>query len=129
MVTAELRDVNHFTGKVPGMQQPIVAWSQLNLEMSIISQGGPRNATANQIRAYTANSSMVTAELRDVNHFTGKVPRNATANQIRAFTTNSSMVTAELRGVNHFTGKVPRNATANQIRAYTANSSMVTELN
>ena len=72
---------------------------------------------------------MVTAELRDVNHFTGKVPRNATVNQIRAFTANSSMVTAELRDVNHFTGKVPRNATANQIRAFTTNSSMVAELN
>ena len=69
---------------------------------------------------------MVTAELRDVNHFMGKVHRNATANQIRAFTTNSSMVTAELRDVNHSTGKVPRNATANQIRAFTINSSMVT---
>ena len=50
---------------------------------------------------------MVTAELRDVNHSTGKVPRNVTANTIRAYTTNSSMVTAELRDVNHFTGKVP----------------------
>ena len=83
MVTAELRDVNNSTGKVP------------------------RNVTANQIRAYTTNSSMVTAELRDVNNFTGKVPRNVTANQIRAYTTNSSMVKVELRDVNHFTGKVP----------------------